>query len=319
MPGYHLERLPGRPTPAELNRKLGPVDWVQIEALGREAIEFAKFSLQVFEDIVLKDTKYKYVDIILSDPYTHRTYNTGTVDENNCVNFYDGKIRVVGPDGKEHAKYDADDYQQYIGERVEPWSYLKFPYLKGVGWKGFVDGMDSGVYCATPLSRLNASDGMATPKAQEAFEKMYETLGSAKINERYQPVHHTLAAHWARLVELLYASERMLELSTDPEITDPNVRAVVTETPDEGVGCVEAPRGILFHRYAFNDKGECIRANICIPTYQNHANIQKDFEAFVPKILDRDQDQVRLLLEMLVRSYDPCISCSTHYLDVEFV
>jgi coenzyme F420-reducing hydrogenase alpha subunit len=86
-----------------------------------------------------------------------------------------------------------------------------------------------------------------------------------------------------------------------------------------GVGAVEAPRGILFHEYEFDDTGICTRANMCIPTNQNHANIQHDFEAFVPQIIDREQDDIRLLMEMLVRSYDPCISCSTHYLDVEFV
>ena len=103
-----------------------------------------------------------------------------------------------------------------MAEHVEPWTYLKFPYLKSVGWKGFVDGKDSGVYCATPLSRLNAADGMATPQAQEAYEKMYETLGSKKVDGRYQPVHYRLATHWARLVELLYAAERMLELADRP-------------------------------------------------------------------------------------------------------
>ncbi|MHB9130504.1 MAG: Ni/Fe hydrogenase subunit alpha [Armatimonadota bacterium] len=86
-----------------------------------------------------------------------------------------------------------------------------------------------------------------------------------------------------------------------------------------GVGAVEAPRGILFHNYAFDENGICTSANMCIPTNQNHANIQKDFEAFLPQIINREQDEVRLLLEMLVRAYDPCISCSTHYLNVEFV
>ncbi len=91
---------------------------------------------------------------------------------------------------------------------------------------------------------------MATPQAQEAFERFYETLGSKRLpNGRYQPVHHRLATHWARLVELLYAAERMLELAQDPEITDPNVRPIVTNTPDEGIGCVEAPRGTLTHHY----------------------------------------------------------------------
>ncbi len=86
-----------------------------------------------------------------------------------------------------------------------------------------------------------------------------------------------------------------------------------------GVASVEAPRGILFHRYAFDDDGKCVSANCCIPTNQNHANIQKDFEGLVPQILDRDQDEIRQMLEMLVRAYDPCISCSAHYLDVRFV
>ena len=118
------------------------------------------------------------------------------------------------PDGREAFKYHPKDYLEYVEERVEPWTYLKFPYLKKVGWKGLVDGKDSGVYKATPLSRLNASDGMATPLAQEEYERMYATLGG-------KPVHHTLATHWARLVELLYATERWVELASDPEVADP--------------------------------------------------------------------------------------------------
>jgi len=107
--------------------------------------------------------------------------------------------------------------------------------------------------------------------------------------------------------------DELLEEGIKPEKPQVTVRA------GEGAGCVEAPRGILFHRYAFDDKGRCESANICIPTNQNHANIQKDFEALVPQIIDRSQDEVRLTMEMLVRSYDPCISCSTHFLDVQFV
>jgi F420-non-reducing hydrogenase large subunit len=241
----------------------------------------------------------------------------GTVDENNHVNFYDGMIRVVDPEGKEFVKYHARDYFKHVAERVEPWTYLKFPYLKGVGWKGFVDGMDSGVYCATPLSRLNASDGMATPKAQEAFEKMYETLGSTKINERYQPVHHTLAAHWARLVELLYAAERMLELSTDPEITDPNVRAVVTETPDEGVGCVEAPRGTLTHHYWTDEQGILTKVNLIVGTTNNYAPISMSIKKAAQALIQKGTVVTEGLLnrvEMSFRSYDPCFGCATHSL-----
>jgi len=93
----------------------------------------------------------------------------------------------------------------------------------------------------------------------------------------------------------------------------------VTPQEGEGAAAVEAPRGTLFHRYRFDGRGLCTGANMCIPTNQNHANIQKDFEKLVPEILDRDQEEIRLMLEMLVRAYDPCISCSTHYLVVSFV
>ena len=161
-------------------------------------IEFSKFSLKIFDDVVLKNNEY--VDIILNGPYSLKLHSMGLVDENNKVNFYDGKVRVVDTKGKELYKYAPHDYIDYVAERVEPWSYLKFPYLKKIGWKGFVDGQDSGVYHATPLSRLNAADGMATPLAQKEYERMYTTLGG-------KPVHATLAMHWARLIELLYSAE----------------------------------------------------------------------------------------------------------------
>ena len=145
-------------------------------------IEFAKFTLKLFDDIVLGNGAY--VDLIKSDMFTHETYYMGMVDENNKVNFYDGKIRVVGPDGVEHEKFEGKDYLAHLAEHVEPYSYLVYPYLKSVGWKGFVDGKDSGVYRASPLSRLNAADGMATPLAQAEYERFYSTLGG-------KPVHAT--------------------------------------------------------------------------------------------------------------------------------
>ena len=287
----------------------------EIEEISRENIEFGLFSLKLFDDIVLANQAY--VDLILSDAFTHKTYYMGTVDENNLVNFYDGMIRVTDPEGKEFVKYQAKDYAEHIAEHVEPWSYLKFPYLKGVGWKGFVDGVDSGVYCATPLSRLNAADGMATPKAQEAFEKYYETLGSKKINGRYQPVHHRLATHWARLVELLYAAERMLELATDPEITDPNVRAPITEKPDEGIGSVEAPRGTLTHHYKTDENGILTNVNLVVGTTNNNAPINMSIKKAAEGLIQKGTVITEGLLntiEMAFRNYDPCMSCATHSL-----
>ncbi|MBN2502735.1 MAG: Ni/Fe hydrogenase subunit alpha [Anaerolineales bacterium] len=287
----------------------------EFKEIAKQNVEFALFSLQLFNDVVLGNSAY--VDMILSDPYTQQIYYMGTVDENNLTNFYDGMIRVVAPDGEEFVKYPAKDYAKHIAERVEPWSYLKFPYLKNVGWKGFVDGKDSGMYAATPLSRLNAADGMATPKAQEAYEKFYETLGSKKVNGRYQPVHHTLAAHWARLVELLYAAERMEELINDPEIIDPNTRAPVTEVPTEGVGSVEAPRGTLTHHYWTDENGILTKVNLIVGTTNNNAPITLSIKKAAQALITKGTvvtDGLLNKVEMAFRSYDPCFGCATHSL-----
>jgi F420-non-reducing hydrogenase large subunit len=294
--------------PGGVSRGINAEQRQEIEARGREAIEFAKFSLKVFEDLVLKNKAY--VDLIVGDAFTHRTYNMGTVDANNCVNFYDGKIRVTDPDGKEFVKYDSADYLAHVAERVEPWSYLKFPYLKEVGWKGFVDGKDSGVYKCTPLSRLNAADGMATPLAQAEYQRFYATLGG-------KPVHHTLATHWARLIELLFATERWVQLATDPEITSPDYRTLPTQTPTEGVGCVEAPRGTLTHHYTTDERGILTKVNLIVGTTNNNAPICMSVKKAAQGVIQKGKKLTEGLLnkvEMAFRAYDPCFGCATHSL-----
>jgi F420-non-reducing hydrogenase large subunit len=279
----------------------------EIEARGREAIDFALFSIQAFKDLVLSNKGY--VDLIVGDTYTHRTYSMGLVDDANKVNFYDGMIRVVDPQGAEFVKYAPAQYLDVIAERVEPWTYLKFPYLKKVGWKGFVDGMDSGVYKATPLSRLNAADGMATPRAQAAYEEFYATLGG-------KPVHHTLATHWARLVELLYATERWVELATDPEITSPEFRTLPTATPDEGIATVEAPRGTLTHHYKTDARGILTEVNLIVGTTNNYAPIAMSVKKAAQGLIKKGVVNQGLLnmVEMAFRAYDPCFGCATHSL-----
>jgi F420-non-reducing hydrogenase large subunit len=294
--------------PGGVSKAITEEERQQIEAIAREEVEFGLFSLQLFRDVVLKNKAY--VDLIVSDGFTTPTYYMGMVDENNKTNFYDGKVRVVDPDGKEFVKYSPKDYLQVVAEHVEPWTYLKFPYLKKVGWKGFTTGKDSGVYQATPLSRLNAADGMATPKAQEAYEEFYKTLGG-------KPVHHTLATHWARLVELLYAAERMLELATDPDITNPKVRVIPTEKPDEGVGIVEAPRGTLTHHYITDEKGIVKKANLIVGTTNNYAPISISIKKAAKALITKGtviQEGVLNMVEMAFRSYDPCLGCATHAL-----
>jgi F420-non-reducing hydrogenase large subunit len=216
----------------------------------------------------------------------------------------------VDPEGKEFAKYAPGEYLEHLSERVEPWTYLKFPYLKKVGWKGFIDGEQSGIYRATPLSRLNVAEGMATPLAQEEYERMYATLGG-------RPVHHTLATHWARLIEMLYAAERMLELSRDPEITEPNIRNIPTETPVEGVGIVEAPRGTLTHHYATDEKGLMKKCNLIVGTTNNYAAISMTVKKAAQGIIGKGKEITEGLLnriELAWRAYDPCMGCATHAL-----
>jgi F420-non-reducing hydrogenase large subunit len=294
--------------PGGVSKAIDEEERAQLEAWGHQLVEFGLFSIQLFKDVVLGNKAY--LDLILSDAYTTPMYYMGLVDANNRVNFYDGRVRVVDPDGNEFVKYSPEEYLEVVAEHVEPWTYLKFPYLKKVGWKGFVTGVDSGVYQATPLSRLNAADGMATPRAQEAYEEFYQTLGG-------RPVHGTLATHWARLVELLYAAERLVELATDPEITDPHVRNVPTATPTEGVAIVEAPRGTLTHHFITDERGIVQKANLIVGTTNNYApisiSIKKAAEAFIRKGQVLTEGMLNRV-EMAFRSYDPCFGCATHTL-----
>ncbi len=293
--------------PGGVAKKITEEERAGFEKTARELVDFGQFSIQLFKDVVLKNQGY--VDLILSKAFTLPTYYMGMVDANNKTNFYDGKVRVVGPDGVELLKYSPHEYLDVIAERVEPWTYLKFPYLKKVGWKGLVPGKDSGVYQATPLSRLNASDGMATPKAQAAYEEFYATLGG-------KPVHHTLATHWARLVELLYAAERLLELSTDPEITGSHFRNLPTEKPTEGVGIVEAPRGTLTHHYITDERGIVKKANLIVGTTNNYAPIAISVKQAAQAVIQKGVVTEGILnrVEMAFRSYDPCFGCATHSL-----
>jgi len=290
--------------PGGVSKGLNEDERKEVEQIAKESVEFAKLSLKVFDDIVLKNKEY--LDMVLSDAYTHHTYYMGLVDAKNKVNFYDGKVRVVDPDGKEFAKYAPREYLDHVAELVEPWTYVKIPYLKKVGWKGFVDGKDSGVFRATPLSRLNAADGMATPLAQAEYERFYSTLGG-------KPVHQTLATHWARLVELLFAAERLLELSRDPEITSPNIRTIPTAKPDEGVGIVEAPRGTLTHHYITDENGVIKKANLIVATVNNVAAISMSVKKAAQALIKPGKKITEGLLnriEMAWRPYDPCFGCA---------
>ncbi len=291
--------------PGGISKPITEEERQEIEKMAESSVEFAKFSLKLFDDVVLKNKNY--VDMILSDAYTLKTYYMGLVDENNRVNFYDGKVRVVDPGGKEFLKFAPHEYLDVIEEHVEPWSYVKYPYLRKVGWKGFVGGPDSGIYRVGPLGRLNASEGMATPLAEQEYKKMYETLGG-------KPVHSTLAFHWARLIELLYAAERCLELSRDKEITSRDVRNK-PGTPGEGVGIVEAARGTLIHHYTLDEEALIKRVNLIVATTNNSPAICMSIRDAAKALINGYNVNEGLLnkVEMAFRAYDPCLACATHF------
>jgi len=294
--------LPGgmaRPVPAD--------ELETLRTIASESVEFALFTQKTFHDLVLKNPEY--VDLVTSEAFTHRTHYMGLVDDDNKVNFYDGKLRVVDPDGKEFVKFDVHDYANHIAEHVEPWTFVRFSHLKKVGWRGFVDGNDSGIVAVAPLGRLNAADGMATPKAQEAYEQFYDTLGG-------KPCHLTLATHWARIIEMIYAAERMVELLEDPEIVDQNVRNLPSEKPEEGIGVVEAPRGTLIHHYTTDERGILTEVNLLVATQHNAARIALSVDKAARALIKGvavDEGTLNMI-EMAFRAYDPCMACATHAL-----
>jgi F420-non-reducing hydrogenase large subunit len=304
--------LGGRPThpvsaamPGGIAKAINEEERQDIEDMLKSCHEFAKFSLKIFDDVVLKNADY--VSLITSDPYNLPTYYMGTVDENNKVNFYDGKVRVVDPSGKEFTKFGPSEYLDIIEEHVEPWTYVKMPYLKEIGWKGLTAGAESGIYRVGPLGRLNASEGMATPVAQAEYERMYKTLGG-------KPIHATLAFHWARLIELMYATERGLELVKDPEITSKDIRNKPGK-PGEGVGIVEAARGTLIHHYQLDENALAKKVNLVVATTHNAPGICMSIKNAAQGIIKDGVVNDGLLnkVEMAFRAYDPCWACATHF------
>ncbi len=303
--------LGGRPThpvsalPGGMAKALSEEERKDIEKMVRSCHEFAKFSLKLFDDVVLKNADY--VNLITSDPYNLETYYMGTVDKNNHVNFYDGKVRVVDTQGKEFVKFGPTEYLDVIEEHVEPWTYVKLPYLKKIGWKGFITGPETSLYRVGPLGRLNAADGMATPLANEEYARMYKTLGG-------KPVHATLAFHWARLIELMYATERCLELVTDKDITRKDIRNKPGK-PGEGVGIVEAARGTLIHHYQLDENALAKKVNLIVATTHNAPSICMSIKNAAQGLIKNGEVSDGLLnkVEMSFRAYDPCFACATHF------
>lgn len=275
--------------------------------LSEEAIDFARFTLQIFHEKILQNESNKA--LLENRAFRHETHYMGLVDDSDQVNFYDGHLRVVSPEGEELFRFSSDDYEDYIAEHVENWTFTKFPYLKKIGWKGFVDGGSSGIFRVAPLARLNAAKGMATEQANDEYLRMYSFLGE-------KPAHQTLANHWARLIEILYNAERMSELVHSDALYSKDIRNMDFGTPSRGIGIVEAPRGTLIHDYETDDQGLITRCNLIVATVNNSAAISMSVEKAAKEFIRNFKVDDGLLnkVEMAFRAYDPCMACATHTL-----
>jgi NAD-reducing hydrogenase large subunit len=224
----------------------------------------------------------------------------GMVTPGNGLELYSGDIRLVGSQGQQLEKFDGRTYLNYIAEHVENWSYLKFPYYKKLGWPG-------GVYRVGPLGRLNVADKIDTPLAQEEFLN-FKALNGGK------PVENTLYYHYARLIETLFAAEKVRILLDDPDILSTEIQNTRYEMKGEGVGVIEAPRGTLFHHYWTKDNGQLAQVNLIVSTGHNNWAMSEAVDSVAKAYVIGPDVKEGMLnrVEAAIRAYDPCLSCSTH-------
>ncbi|MFP4608576.1 MAG: Ni/Fe hydrogenase subunit alpha [Candidatus Natronoplasma sp.] len=266
--------------------------------LTSDMVDFAEFTLDLFKEEVLQ----KFEETIREDRL--ETYSMG-LTEDGKLSHTGGEVKVVDPDGEDFTSFTGSDYTDVIREHTESYSYMKFPYLKEIGWKGFEEGEDSGVYRVGTLGRINVAECMKTELAQEEYEEMFDTLG--------YPVHSTLAYHWARLIEVLQAAEILEELAQDEDLESDDIRADVGE-PGSGVGIVEAARGTLIHDYDLDEDGLIKNANLIVATNHNASVISMSVRDAAEKYIDGGNIQEGMLnsVERAFRAYDPCLACATH-------
>lgn len=225
---------------------------------------------------------------------------TGTSGE---LEFYHGGLRARHANGDYiFDQFDYCDYQQILREEVRPWSYMKFPYLSALG-------IEQGWYRVGPLARINNCSMISTPLA-EAARQRFKAFGQGKF------VHHTLAYHWARMIETLHCAESIHELLHDTEITGTELMVEKGAHQPQGIGVIEAPRGTLFHHYQINEEGLVTKANLIVSTTSNNQAMNESVRSVANQYLDGQEITEALLnhLEVAVRAYDPCLSCATHAL-----
>ena len=261
----------------------------------QDSIEFTKLGLEVATPIF-----EQYADVIKVLGVVN-TPMMGLVKDGN-LELYDGTLRMMDTDGSIIKEFDPTKYADYIEENYQDWSYLKFPYWKEKGWP-------DGIYRVAPLARINVCDKISTPLANDMLTDFRNAFGRMP--------QQTLLYHYARLIELMYASERAVELLNDPDITSTDVWAKPEPRAATGVGVLEAPRGTLIHEYTTNDESFITKANLIVSTGHNQGAIDLGVREAAKLFIKDGEPQEGTLnrLEMVVRAYDPCFSCATHTID----
>lgn len=295
-----IARLGGRrihPTfavPGGVNAALKPADREAMLAELDEMLGYVQDGLAVMRDWVEANGE----DLAKFGVFP--TGYLGMVDQDNAVQLYDGDIRLVDQGRQELEHFDGRKYLDYISEHVEPWTYLKFPYYKKLGWP-------DGVYRVGPLGRLNAAQKMATPLAQQEYER-FQALRGGEV------IEGTLYYHYARLIEDLYAVEHTRELLEDPDILSTDIQINRPVTNFEGVGVIEAPRGTLWHHYQVDENGMLTKVNLIVATGNNNFAMSKAVDSVAKTYIDGNNVTEGALnrVEAAIRAYDPCLSCSTH-------
>lgn len=295
--------------PGGVARSLTAEEAREIGEHAQAMVALAKTFAAFFHEEVLPDPGFQSL-LAMPEAYLP-THYMGLVDASTAPHFCRGELRAVSSDGGELFRLDPAAALDRIAERSEPWTYVKFPYLREPGWAGFVAGPGSGVYRVGPLARLNVAERMATPLAQEEYERFLDFFGT-------KPVHATFAYHWARLVEMIQAAEAAAALAAEEGLTGTEIRGPLGR-PGSGVGVVEAARGTLFHRYALDESGLITDVDMIVATTHNAAGIGLSVKQMAEDVVRNGAlDEILLnRIEMAFRAYDPCLACATHFLPGE--
>lgn len=280
--------------PGGVNKALTADERATILAGYDEALATTKLGIQIIKDWAENNRE----DINKFGVFPSGYMSMVTPD--NSLELYDGQIRLLDRNGAQLEKFDGANYLDVIAEHVENWSYLKFPYYKKMGYP-------EGVYRVGPLGRLNAVDSISTPMANEEF-KIFKALNGGK------PVENTLYFHYARMIEVLFAVERVKALLEDPDILSNDILNTRHNFQGEGVGVIEAPRGTLFHHYQARENGKLVKVNLIVATGNNNWAMCNAVDSVAKTYLSGHEITEGLLnrVEAAVRAHDPCLSCSTH-------